>query len=127
MIKETQIGMALELARKMPIVIPLRHPFRCEQSWVRKGQDVGEMIKAYQTLIARFDPLHPYYMPVDSLRRDDFLDSLRAIDSNLETDWGVVHSQSGTYGLSIESITPSAEVIKLISDNRAFFARFYDV
>jgi len=44
--KGTQIGQALNLSKQMPLVCPLRHPYRVEESWRREGWDISEMIES---------------------------------------------------------------------------------
>lgn len=115
-LKPSQIDAAEAHAGVMPVVIPLRHPFRVEESWKRKGLDIKEMIRAFKTIEERFLRFAPYFLPIDHDRREEYLDSLRAIDPDLQTDWPVIESKSGTYGLSLDDLSPSREVEALIQE-----------
>jgi hypothetical protein len=124
LLKPTQSGAAALYARSMPVVIPLRHPFRVEESWKRKGLDVGEMIRAFEVIEEQFLRFSPYFLPIDHNEREDFLDSLRAIDPDLHTDWPVIESKSGTFGLSLDELSPSREVETLVQETE-YLRRFY--
>jgi hypothetical protein len=115
-LKSTQIELAAAHAKTMPVVIPLRHPFRVEESWKRKGLNVADMIRAFRTIDERFTRFCPYFLPIDHERREDYLDSLRAIEPDMETDWPVIESKSGTHGLRLDDLSPSPEVVALVQE-----------
>lgn len=116
LLKPTQTDAAAAHAGVMPVVIPLRHPFRVEESWKRKGLDVAEMIRAFKAIEERFLRFCPYFLPIDHNDREEYLDSLRAIEPDLQTDWPVVESKSGTFGLDLDDLSPSREVEALVQE-----------
>lgn len=125
MLKPTQVGFALEWVRKgLPLVMPLRHPYRVEEAWRRRGKDVGEMIRGFRTMMDRFVPLDPYVMPVDSEARYGCLEAMRAgLGVDFQTDWTPRHVFLHTHGLT--QFSPSREVEGLVGEMGPFLARFY--
>ena len=122
-LKDTQVAPALELAKTCPVIIPIRHPFRCELSTIRMGADVDQMILGYENIL-RFN--NPFYMPVDSGRREAYFDLLRfGLDLPLETDWEVVSSKAGTHSIPFQWLKPSQEVVDLVDRHKDFFDQFY--
>ena len=122
-LKETQVGPALKLAETMPVILPLRHPFRCEESTRRMGGSVEQMIEGYENLF-RFED--PYFMPVDSPKKFECLDQLReGLGVPVKTDWEVVSSKVGVHKIPFDELTPSNEVIELMTRHTAFFSSYY--
>lgn len=124
-LKESQIGPALGAG--LPLVVPMRHPYRVAESWARRGGYLPDMVRAYRTVVERLLPHRPFFMPVDSDRRGEYLERLRELEPKLSTDWEVVGSKSNTYDLSLEDISPKPEVIELVRDIAPFLSRFYEV
>lgn len=115
-VKAGQADTACSYGRVMPVVIPLRHPYRVEESWRRKGLDVAEMVRAFRTIDERLTMFAPYFLPIDHEFRGDYLDSLRAIDPDLTTDWPIIESKSQTHTLRIDDLDPSPEVVRLVQE-----------
>lgn len=123
-LKETQVIPALKLARNNPVILPMRHPFRCEESTRRMGGSVEQMITGYENLL-RFS--NPYFMPVDSPRKAEYLGKLRdGLDVPIKTDWKAVGSKVGVQSKPLDELSPSTEVIELLDRHGEFFAEFYD-
>jgi hypothetical protein len=116
LLKPTQIVPACQLVRTMPAVIPLRHPYRVEESWRRKGLNVADMIRAFRAADECLTECKPYFLPIDHERREDYLDSLRAIEPDLQTDWPVIESKSQTHSLRLGQLSPSREVVALVQE-----------
>jgi hypothetical protein len=114
LLKPAQIERAAELALEMPLVIPFRHPYRVANSWQLRARPLSEMFDCYRTLLDRFLPLNPYFMPVDSDRREEALQRLsEGVGVRLTTDWSVVNGMKGTHKVKLEEITPTRQVVEL--------------
>lgn len=84
------------------------------------------MVRAYRTVVERVDLFDPYYMPVDSPYREDYLTKLKELEPGLSTDWGIVASKSHTHGIGILDLSPPVEVVALTEAIAPFLSRFYD-
>lgn len=126
MVKRGQIERALELSERMPLVIPMRHPFRVEESWKRRGRSVDEMLACYRTFLAEFWLLRPYILPIDSERRDAALSKLReGLGLELRTDWPVVNGVKGAHAIGLDELEPSERVIELVEEMRPILVEYY--
>lgn len=126
MLKGTQVCAALRLAKMMPLVCPLRHPYRVEESWKRRGKDIAEMIECFRIYQDKFIPLDPYIMPVDSPYRGEALLKMSlGLDVPFVTDWPVVNGKKDTHDIPLEDLSPSQTVIELVQDMQPFLSRFY--
>jgi hypothetical protein len=127
MLKQGQIDRALELAEIMPLVIPFRHPYRVEHSWNVRARPLPEMFDCYRTLITKFLPLKPYFMPIDSPRRAEVLARIsRSIGHvNLTTDGSVVNGVKGTHKMRMDEFTPSKKVVELAKSLELVMADLY--
>jgi hypothetical protein len=126
MVKPGQIQRALDLALEMPLIVPLRHPYRVEESWKRRGKSVAELVSCFDTLAEKFAPLRPCFMPVDSPRREEALQELSGeLGVELSTDWAVVHGEAGTHSLALEDLSPSPPVVDLVARLAPLLSRFY--
>lgn len=128
--KETQIKPALELAKHYPIVIPLRHPFRVEESWRRREQHgfctTGKMIECLNILLDRFMPLDPLMLPVDSDCREQCLANIETITGvSLETDWQPVNSKKQSHSLRWDELRPSKAIERWCLNNHTFMKMYY--
>lgn len=127
MLKGGQVGAAVRFADSgMPLVCPLRHPYRCEESWKRRQKDVSEMIECFRLYMEKFVPLNPYVMPIDSPVRDQALRAMAAgLGLPLKTDWPVVNGKQDTHDVALSELSPSPAVVGLVEDMRPFLSRFY--
>lgn len=127
MVKVGQIARALELSEQMPLVVPMRHPFRVEQSWKLRKRPLGEMFRAYRTFLDEFWPAGPLLLPIDSPRRDAVLERLsERLGLVLKTDWPVVNGVKGTHAVGLDELEPSQRAAELAEEMRPILAEFYD-
>lgn len=126
MVKRGQVEKALELSERMPLVIPMRHPFRVERSWVLREKPTGPMFAAFRTFLRDFWPLRPYLMPVDSPRRVEALGRLGdGLGLELSTDWSVVNGAMNTHDVQLDDLLPSESVVELAEEMRPILAEYY--
>lgn len=126
MLKAAQIERATELACEMPLVIPFRHPYRVEHSWNLRTRPIDEMLRCYRTLIERFMPLKPYWVPIDSERRGEILQRMsESLGVTLSTDGSVINGVKGTHKMKMSEFVPSREVIALTEELAPLMAEFY--
>lgn len=115
-----------EMAKRMPVVVPLRHPYRVAESWIRRRKPVPDMVARFRLLMKEIVPLGPYFFPVDSNGKHR---ALRALSDGLgipfQTDWALVRSISGTHNLKLEDIEPIEPVRKLVDDMAPLLGRYY--
>lgn len=118
--KESQVNMAKRLIVKGCIpIIPLRHPFVVEQSWLARGKDVSVMIQGFRNLSLFPQAL---YLPIDSMFREWYLARIRrTLGVPLDTEWEPVPSKGGdglkTAHLRPEDTNPSEEVRYLLNES----------
>ena len=121
-----QLPMLLALAEVESIIIPLRHPKVTAVSWKSRGKDEAQMCDDFRTVVEQFDPLNPYYLPIDSERRQDFLDEINiAFDLELETDWTPIGEIEGNAHLRHGDVECSPLVAELCDEIKPFLDRFY--
>ena len=128
-IKPTQVDPALRYVKSgLPLVLPCRHPFRVQESYIRKGDGnhVDVMIEAFETLITKFAPLTENILCVDSERLEWQLSRMRRnLGLDLKTYWPVVASKSDTWRADLSEFSPTNDVIDLVDRHKEFFNQFY--
>ena len=78
----------LHLAARHPTIIPLRHPKVVAKSYLSRNKTEQTMCDNFRIVVERFDPLNPYYLPIDVADRHDYLDVInKDMDLELKTDW----------------------------------------
>ena len=118
---------ALNLMKKYPAIIPLRHPYLVAESWKRRGKSVTDLVTAYKKIPRLFDPLQPYYLPLDVEDREDYLVNIeKGLNLNLSHDWPVVNSKEHTSELNWKEIEPEESIVELVNEIRPFLDRFYN-
>jgi len=123
----SQLSLMLRLGVDNPMVIPLRHPKVVAESWKARGQEEKRMCADFRTLVEKLNPLNPYYLPIDSDRRQEFLDKINdGLGLNLETDWKPIGEQKGNSHLRHDAVDCSPVVAKLCEEIKPFLDRFYD-
>lgn len=126
-ISEISVKGLVALGKKMPMIIPLRHPKVAAVSWKSRGRSQKQMCDAFRLLVKYLDPLEPHYLPIDTDHRQDFLDKINTdLELNLQTDWKPVGDMKGNFDLRHDKIKASKVVTKLCQDIKPFLDRFYD-
>ena len=121
-----QLPHIMRVGLTMPVIVPIRHPYLVEESWRRRNKQLPEMYYNYQQLIDKVDTLSPFYISIDTDKRDDQLKALNdSLNLNLLNDWSVKNSFHATSGLDVKELKPSKEVEAFFKDNQEFFAKFY--
>lgn len=116
----------LILARDLPLIVPLRHPYLTEESWRRRGKENHDMITGFRNLMERLYPLNPFWMPVDSPKRVECLEFMgKCMEIDFQTDWDPQRSIGATYDYTWEDMDPSPEVIDLAESMAPLLERFY--
>ena len=117
----------LQLAKRMPIVCPMRHPFRVEESWRRRQKDLSHGFwDAWHHLRTMVIPAGCFVMPVDVPDRDEHLGRLGdLLGVRLTTDWPLCRSRAGTHDLPLSETNPSPEVRNMASELGWLLDRYY--
>jgi hypothetical protein len=125
--KTSQCVMALDLAERMPIVMPLRHPYRVEESWKRRGEDTRRMLKAYINMLDGVGHKVSVWFPIDSgpvTRAFAHGELNEMADKALTIDWDtLVNAEHNTHAVDISMLDPSAEIRHIRSD--PLFVEYY--
>lgn len=121
-----QLELAKRHANNMPLIVPVRHPYLTEVSWrKREKHNIEDMIQAYHHL-TELDEYNPYYLPIDSPDRTQYL---RSIGDNLglrlNYQWSVVNSKQSTHLMKADDCQPSLEVVELAESIKPFLSQFY--
>lgn len=117
-LKPTNMRFVRELGRRMPIVVPLRHPYRTEQSWIKRWdrQYRDDLWEAYDNLFAIYDELkaETTFLPIDAsppVRRRQVRVLSRVCGADFNVDWGdIVNSKAETWKLDLAEIEPSERI-----------------
>lgn len=121
---EAQTDTALELSKRLPTIIPLRHPYAAERTWRRRetaSMRIGQLAQTYKDIAERFTSA--YLLPVDSPRRDEFLRAINTdLGLSLETDWKPAYSERKDE----EQQPPSQVVSDLTNQLNGFLSEIYD-
>lgn len=108
----------------LPTIIPMRHPLAVAVSWKRRMRPLEQLPLAFQTLELRLDPLKPLYLPLDTPKREAFLDEIeKAIGGDpLPRDWPVIRGNEEKLGPA-ELTDAEAELMADMIARRAPFFR----
>ncbi len=122
--KGTQTGFALDWARKgLPVIMPMRHPYRVEESWRRRERDMAGLLPAYENMLDVLRPHVRCWLPVDAAPlvcavAEDILNDI--VGRRLRYPWRVVeNSVGGTCNLQLADTEPS-DAIKEIRRHPLF-------
>ena len=108
------------------LVIPLRRLDRIIVSWERRDMGLEGLRDSLNELIDKYDHRDPYYLPIDSDDRDEFLKALNeGMDTDFKTDWPVVDSDKNSSQSNYSDIINKEYANILISEFDQFFSRFY--
>ena len=61
------------LLGEYPVFIPMRHPARIYESWVRREENLEELGRQLDVMIDTIDKYDPVYLLIDSEKRDKWL------------------------------------------------------
>lgn len=112
--------------RLYPAIVPIRHPYVVERSWLGRVEDTRDMFAMWRELewVDRFNPM---YLPIDVPDREKYLQAInQRFGLNLTTDWPVINSKVGTDSLDVDHTAPTIEIRRLYDEMRWLFSRFYD-
>lgn len=91
------------LARGYPVIVPLRHPKLCAQSWTKRHKPVDVMLQQWQLLLDVVAPHKPLYLPLDLLDRGEYLERIAlSVGVDLWTEWGVLNAKRCTCAMDAE-------------------------
>ena len=108
------------------LIIPLRRLDRVIVSWERRGMELDWLGRLFHELIEKYDHQNPYYLPIDSESRDDYLKALNeGMGTDFQTDWPVVGSDKNSSQSSYKDIINKEYANILINEFDQFFSRFY--
>lgn len=117
--KLTQTLAAIELSHRMPVIMPLRHPYRVEESWRRRGEDTNRMLYAYAHMLDYLGPCVTVWLPIDAdnqvrqRAREQLND---AAGKRLSIVWDrPVNSVHDTHSVDVTTLDPSDEIIEICS------------
>ncbi len=116
----------LPLLEGKTIIIPLRHPKVVAKSWADRKKDEQELIECFECLVNDVDKFDPYYLPLDSDRRDEYLQKINeGLGLDLVTDWGAKGVKQNNQSLRHTDVTASRNVEALCERIKPFLDRFY--
>lgn len=111
----------LERFLPFPIVVPMRHPEAVFRSWKSRAKSVNALMMQYEMLKAFIAPAEPFYLPIDTPDRDEYLDKLSKLTGkHIHSRWPVVSSCGKTAELNDNEMNM---VRSVMSDG--FFDPFY--
>ena len=100
---------------EVPLIVPFRHPEYVAESWRRRGKCLGILKHAYMLLMEEIEPLNPYYLAVDSPKRENQLNEINeSLGLRLKTDWKPQNSVTETYNLSKTELTPMPTLLDVV-------------
>jgi len=76
-------------ARKYPLFLTMRHPYKVARSWINRGWDLGPLFFAeWWNLFHLQETYGGHWLPIDTEDRDERLKAASAaIGVQLRTDW----------------------------------------
>jgi hypothetical protein len=77
------------------------------------------------TMAEEIAPLDPYFLPLDVVNRQDYLDELNETGLNLKTDWKPQGEQHNNSALRWQDVEPTDEILELCERIKPFLDRFY--
>jgi len=82
-------------------IVPLRHPEKVAIGWKVRGKRLEELSLQWHWLKERISKFDPYYLPIDSPLRSNYLDEISwAMQIQLETEWPIIGSCEQTIELN---------------------------
>jgi len=85
------------------------------------------MCRDFRLLIDSFDRFKPYYLPIDSPKRQHFLDRINeGLGMALVSDWAPQGTDHKNYNTDYRNIDAAPCVQVLCAEIKPFLDRFYD-
>jgi hypothetical protein len=126
-VKLSQTLHAITLSDKMPLVVPLRHPYRVEESWARRDYDAGDLVHAYRNMLELLDPVVDVWLPIDAkpIIRAVQHKTLEAVaGKTLDINWDNRVEALSEYDTPINDLDPSPAIREI--RRYPLFRKFYD-
>lgn len=124
---DEDLSLMAKFAEDHPCIIPLRHPKAMAVSWQARRKDMPTLCRDIHTLIDTFDIFDPLYLPLDSDRRDDFLNAINAdLGTHIVTDWEARGVDYHNDGIDYRDIDAEPCIQRLCTEIKPFLDRFYD-
>ena len=114
--KPTQVHMALDLSKRMPLVSPMRHPYRVEESWRRRpyGGDLARLHRAYYQLLHYIAARTRLWIPVDGMPLCKHIAHKQLNEiagKEMKVDWNtLVNAEKNTHAVPLHELSPSKEI-----------------
>lgn len=128
-VKDGQTQMAIKWAKEgVPLIMPMRHPYRVEESWRRRGErDKGGLVPAYQNMLTKLLPHVSVFLPVDAsplVRAVAETKMNELVGRTLSYRWHkVVNSKTTANEMKLREMEPSDEIMAIRS--HPVFTEFY--
>ena len=123
----SQWRMALALSERMPLIMPLRHPYRVEESWRRRGEDHDRMMRAYAVMLSILVPHVSVWVPLDAgvdERVRARLNLAKMAGKALDIDWDTpINSVHSTHAVPLSELDPSPRIRNI--RKHSLFRRIY--
>ncbi len=127
--EDQYVNQALQKVRDqvLPLVTTIRHPFLVEESWRRRGKEIGPMIDAFDLWLERIFPAASLVFSVDSPRRQALMEcGADFFNVSRETDWHPERVVGKTYDMTHNDCHPSLAVQSLACRMGDILREFYD-
>lgn len=113
--KSGQVTFALQLAKRMPMISAMRHPYRVEESWRRRGiTEIVRLYRAYYQMLLMLKDHVRVWVPVDGTPlckhiAHKQLDEVAGKD--LQIDWvTLVNAEKNTHAVPLHELEPSKDI-----------------
>ena len=117
--------------RDMPVVVPIRHPIRVANSWIKRDRSLDKYWKPdWDLLFWVIYQLDPILVPIDADPgiRDMHMSVLGdEVGVEFSDNWPIVNTVANTAETRLEDIEPAPEALELLREKSEFFSRFYDL
>jgi hypothetical protein len=123
-----------EILLKVPAIVPLRHPYLVFETWKREsakgvpGREPEILVRYWETLINEIDRYNPFYLPIDSPNREEYVGRInKVLRLDLSMRFPVIHSKQGTGELTPNDVEVNSITNELVDRHKTFFERFYEI
>jgi len=99
------LSLKVSLERGYPLIVPLRHPELCAQSWAKRRKPIDVMLQQWHWLIDIVAAYNPMYLPIDSPDKKGYLKRIgERLSVPLRTNWEIVGAKCVTVTLEAEDV-----------------------